>query len=112
MRGAKMAVEVTDMAIKQFKKILGISDKRKSTMRVSLSGGCCYTFYGLETREKGEDGDILVEKANLNIYLDPAMFEGFSATAIDYKDSLLAIVGEHGNSLATGPLINMKGGKS
>lgn len=102
---------MTDSAIEQFKKILSISDVTRFTIRVSLSAGCCYSFYALNTTEGGEDGDILIEKANLNIYVDPTIFEGFSPMAIDYKDDLLAIVGEQGNSLATGPLLNMKGGK-
>lgn len=111
MQGIKPVIEVTDAAVEQFKKLLSISGATKSTIRIFLSEGCCYYFYDLNTTKDGEDGDILIENANLKIYVDPAMFEGFLPMAIDYKDGLLAVVGDQGNSLATGPLINMKGEK-
>jgi len=111
MHRSKTAIDVTDRAIEQFRKMLSISDTTGSAIRISLSGGCCYSFYGLNTTNGGEEDDILVEKPNLKIYLDPAIFEGFSATAIDYKDDLLIMIGEQRNSFAAGLLINMKGGK-
>ena len=108
MQGIKPVIEVTDAAIEQFKKLLSTSGPMKTTIRISPSGGCCYYVYDHNITEGGETGDILIEKANLKIYIDPAVFEGFPQAALDYRDGWLFIVNERGNSLAKGLLNRYK----
>jgi Fe-S cluster assembly iron-binding protein IscA len=103
-------LEITDVAVEQFKKVLSIPDANGSSIRIVVSGGCCFTGYGLDITEKGKRGDVLIEKGNLKIYVDPAVLAGLSEAALDYKNNLL-MVSEQGRLVATGPLIHMKGGK-
>jgi len=82
-------LEITHAAVKQFKKILSESDAANSNIRIFLSGGGCCASYGLDITEKGEDGDLLIEKNNLRIYVEPAAHEALSKATLDYKNGFM-----------------------
>ena len=79
-------LEITGAAVKQFKKILAESDATSSNIRIFISGGGCCASYGLDITEKGENGDLLIEKDNLKIYVEPAVHEALSEATLDYKN--------------------------
>ncbi|PIV21866.1 MAG: hypothetical protein COS40_06750 [Deltaproteobacteria bacterium CG03_land_8_20_14_0_80_45_14] len=81
--------EITDAAVKQFKKILSESDTTISNIRIFISGGGCCASYGLDVTEKGEDGDVLIEKNNLKIYVEPAAHEALSKATLDYENGFM-----------------------
>jgi Fe-S cluster assembly iron-binding protein IscA len=103
-------VAITDEAVTQCRKVLSIADGIEASVRIYVSGGCCYSFYGIDGTESGENGDASVKKDNLKVYVEPAVFEGFSEATLDYRDGLFMVSG-HGRGAATGPLISMKGEK-
>jgi len=82
-------LEITDAAVKQFKNILSESDATNSNIRIFISGGGCCASYGLDVTEKGEDGDLLIEKNKLKIYVQPAAQEGLSKATLDYKNGFM-----------------------
>lgn len=87
-------VEITDSAVEQFKKIVSVSDVMNPNIRIFVSrGGCCGPAYGLDITEDGEDGDVLIDKGNLKIYVDPAVYEGLSRATIDYRDGFIMVSG-------------------
>jgi len=82
-------LEITDAAVKQFKKILSESDATNSNIRIFISGGGCCASYGLGVTDKGEDGDLLIEKDNLKIYVEPAVHEALSKATLDYQNGFM-----------------------
>jgi iron-sulfur cluster assembly protein len=82
-------LEITDAAVNQFKKILSESDAKDSDIRIFISGGGCCPSYGLDVTEKGEGGDLLIEKHNLKIYVESAAHEALSKATLDYKDGFI-----------------------
>jgi len=80
-------LDVTDRAIKEFKKIIAESNANGSGIRVFASGGgCCGPSFGLDISEKGNEGDKLVEKDGLKIYIDPTVSDILADATIDYID--------------------------
>ncbi len=82
-------LEITDSAVKQFQKILSQSDATDSNIRIFISGGGCCASYGLDVTEEGEDGDLLIEKNKLKIYVEPAAHEALSEATLDYKNGFM-----------------------
>ena len=82
-------VEITEAAQKEFKKILSESDATNSNIRIFISRGGCCASYGLDITEKGEDGDVLIEKNNLKVYVEPAAHEALSKATLDYKNGFI-----------------------
>jgi iron-sulfur cluster insertion protein len=78
---------VTDSAINQFKKLISDSNANGSGIRVFASGsGCCGPSYGLDIAEKAEEGDTMIEKDGLKIFIDSVASESLSAATIDYTE--------------------------
>ncbi len=82
-------LQITEAAITQFKKILSEADATNSNIRIFISGGGCCASYGLDVTEKGEDGDLLMEKNNLRIYVAPAAHEALSKATLDYENGFM-----------------------
>jgi iron-sulfur cluster assembly accessory protein len=80
-------LEITDSAVKQFKKILSDSDVKGSGIRIYTSGGGCCPSYGLDVSENGEDGDKVIEKDGLKIFLERIAYNQLSNAKIDYINS-------------------------
>ncbi len=82
-------LEITEAAVKQFKKVLSEADAKDSNIRIFISGGGCCASYGLDVTEKGEDGDLIIEKKNLKIYVERAADEALSDATLDYKNGFM-----------------------
>lgn len=82
-------LEITEAAQNQFEKILSEADATNSNIRIFISGGGCCASYGLDITEKGEDGDLLIEKNKLKIYVEPAAHEALSKATLDYKNGFM-----------------------
>lgn len=80
-------LEITDSAVKQFKKILLDSDAKDSGIRIYSAGGGCCPSYGLDVSENGEDGDRLIEKDGLRLFVEPSAYMQLSNAKIDYINS-------------------------
>lgn len=80
-------LEITDPALKQFKKMLLEADMKIFGIRIFSSGGGCCASYGLDTSEKGKPGDVLIEKKGLRVFVEPAAFDALSKASVDYLNS-------------------------
>ena len=79
--------DITDAAVKQFKKLISDSKADGSGIRIFASGGgCCGPSYGLDISEKGEEGDKASEKDGLKIFLDSAAFNDLANATIDFLE--------------------------
>lgn len=78
-------LEVTEAAVKEFKRLIAESGAEGSGVRIfEAGGGCCGPQYGLDISEKGEAGDILFNKDGLNVYLDAAASAGLAEATLDH----------------------------
>ena len=80
-------LEITDSAVKQFKKILLDGDVKDFGIRIFSSGGGCCPSYGMDASERGESGDTLIEKDGLKIFVESGAFNQLSNASLDYSDS-------------------------
>lgn len=79
--------EITEAAVKQFKKLLLDSNAEGLGIRVFISGGGCCSSYGLDVTESGETGDELIEMDGLKVFVDPTAYNELSNAKLDYLDS-------------------------
>ncbi len=78
-------LDVTDAAVKEFKRFIGEANADGAGIRIFASGGgCCGPAYGLDISEKGNAGDDVVEKDGLKVYIDPTISESLANATIDY----------------------------
>jgi iron-sulfur cluster assembly protein len=80
-------LEITDSAVKHFKKLLLEADVKNYGIRIFSSGGGCCASYGLDTSENGEPGDVFIEKDGLKIFVEPAALDALSNASVDYLNS-------------------------
>lgn len=79
-------LEITDSAVNRLKKVLSDSEVKNFGIRIFASGGGCCPSYGLDATEKGEEGDVVVEKDSLKIYLDPVAYTALASVTLDYRN--------------------------
>lgn len=79
-------LEITDAAVNRLKKVLLNSGVKDFGIRIFASECGCCPSYGLDAAEKGEEGDVLVEKDSLKIYLDPVAYTALASATLDYRD--------------------------
>ncbi|MCS7234109.1 MAG: iron-sulfur cluster assembly accessory protein [Synergistetes bacterium] len=85
-------LSITDKAMEEFKKILSKYSEKAYGVRIFLLGSscsCCGPSYHLTLTEKGEEGDKLIEKEGIKIFLDPIAYNLLSDSIIDYKDGFV-----------------------
>lgn len=76
---------VTDTAVKEFKKFISESNANGAGIRVfATGGGCCGPSYGLDVSEKENNGDKVVEKDGLKIFVDPGVADALDGATLDY----------------------------
>jgi len=90
-------LQITDSAVKQFKKILLDGDVKDSGIRIFSSGGGCCPSYGMDASKNGEPGDTLIEKDGFKIFVELEAYNQLSNASLDYSDSL-----EKGGFVITG----------
>lgn len=78
-------LEITSSAVKQFKKILKDSGMENAAVRIYSSGGGCCPTYGIDIAEHGNDGDKLIEKDGVRIYVEKSVFYGLKNGKISYS---------------------------
>jgi len=91
-KGVKKMLTITDRAAEEFKKILSKHSDKEYGIRIFLLGSSCSCHgpsYHLTLTEKGEEGDKLIEKEGLKIFLDPIAYKLLSDSIIDYRDGFV-----------------------
>jgi len=79
----------TDAAASKVKTLIEEEDNDSLKLRVFVSGGGCSGFqYGFTFAETIDDGDTVIEKAGVNLLVDPMSFQYLVGAEIDYTESL------------------------
>jgi iron-sulfur cluster assembly accessory protein len=78
---------ITDLAVEKAKEILTAEGKADWGIRVfAAGGGCCGPSYGMDLEEKPGEGDEIIEKDGLKLFLDRSSFDNLKGFEIDFID--------------------------
>lgn len=82
-------IDVTKSAIDRFRKILADINAESCGIRIFKAGdGCCGTpALGLDAVEIPANGDVIIDKDGVRIYIDGAIAELLSTSVIDYSEA-------------------------
>lgn len=78
-------LEITKTAVKQLKKKINDSSVEDGVIRIYSSGGGCCPSYGIDVVKEGLEGDKLIEKDGIKIYVEPPVFYGLKKGKISYS---------------------------
>ena len=83
-------ITITDKAVSQVKKIIGENNIPKEFgLRVGVKGGGCSGMtYNLGFDGELRDGDIVIEKEGLKLFIDGKSLFYLSGTELDFSDGL------------------------
>lgn len=78
---------ISAVAAKKAKEILTAEGKAGWGLRIyTAGGGCCGPSYGMDMDENPNDGDEVVEKDGLKVFIDQGTFKNLSGMEIDFVD--------------------------
>jgi iron-sulfur cluster assembly accessory protein len=94
-------ISVSDAAASRIAKILA-KEEGKSALRVSVEGGGCSGFsYKFDLADAAEADDVVIEKNNAKVLIDPVSIEYMDGSEIDFVDNLMGQSFQIKNPLAT-----------
>ena len=94
-------ISVSDAAASRIAKILS-KESGKSALRVSVEGGGCSGFsYKFDLADTVDASDIVIEKNNVKVLIDPVSVEYMDGSEIDFVDNLMGQSFQIKNPLAT-----------
>lgn len=80
-------VQISDIAAEKAKEILNAEGKAGWGLRIyTAEGGCCGPSYGMDIDEKAVDGDDVVEKNGLKVFIDKGTSESLKGMVIDFME--------------------------
>ncbi len=80
-------LSITDAAAEKAKQILSSEGKADWGLRVyTVEGGCCGPSYGMDLDEKPAEGDEVVEKNGLKVFMDKNTSTKLDGMGIDFID--------------------------
>ena len=78
-------MNISDTAAKKGKQILDEEGKPNGGLRVYMAGGgCCGPSFGMDINEEPMDGDEVIEKDGLKVFIDKAATEKLKDMEIDF----------------------------
>ncbi|GBE04943.1 iron-binding protein IscA [bacterium BMS3Abin10] len=79
--------KITDLAVEKAKHILSVEGKTGWGFRVFMAGSsCCGPSFGMDIAENPTDGDKVVEKDGLKVFLAKDASEKLDSMGIDFVD--------------------------
>jgi len=86
-----MAIELTEKAAKEFKKIVSDQELGPETcLRVAIKGGGCSGFtYVLDFAREPAEFDEVFETQGVRVVCDPKSYLYLNGTVVDFRDELL-----------------------
>lgn len=79
----------TDSAASKVSELIQEEENNDLSLRVYITGGGCSGFqYGFSFEEKIAGDDIIVEKQDVKLLVDPLSFQYLRGAEIDYKDDV------------------------
>lgn len=80
-------VTISETAAKKGKEILTAEGKTGWGLRIYTAGSsCCGPSYGMDLDEKPAEGDEVLEKDGLRVFLDQATLKNLSGMEVDFVD--------------------------
>lgn len=78
-------VTISEVAAKKAKEILIAEGKASWGLRIyTAGGGCCGPSYGMDLDENPSDGDEIVEKDGLRVFIDSNTLKNLGGMQIDF----------------------------
>ncbi len=78
---------ITDLAAAKAKEVLETEGKTGWGLRIFISGGsCCGPAYGMDLDENPKEGDKIIEKDGMKVFMDPESTEKLKDMQVDYVD--------------------------
>ena len=85
----KAPLNFTDNAANKVSDLIKEENNTDLSLRVYITGGGCSGFqYGFSFEEKIKEDDIVVEKSDVRLLVDPLSFQYLRGAEIDYKDDV------------------------
>jgi iron-sulfur cluster assembly accessory protein len=80
-------VNITDIATEKGKQILTAEGKSQGGLRIYMSGGgCCGPSFGMDINEEPVEGDQVIEKNGLRVFMDTAASEKLKGMEIHFVE--------------------------
>ena len=79
---------ITDKAVSKVKEMANQQGRPNAGLRLMVVGGGCSGFtYDMDLENKENDGDSVIERDGLKVYVDPMSHQYLDGTTIDYIES-------------------------
>ena len=79
---------ITDKAISKVKEMASQQNLQGHGLRLMVVGGGCSGFtYDMDLENQENDGDSVIEREGLKVYVDPMSYQYLDGTTIDYIES-------------------------
>ena len=81
-------MRITDKAISKVKEMANQQNLQGYGLRLMVVGGGCSGFtYDMDLENQENDGDSVIEREGLKVYVDPMSYQYLDGTTIDYIES-------------------------
>lgn len=89
MATVEFPIEFSDAAALKVKTLIQEEENPALKLRVFVTGGGCSGFqYGFTFDEKVNDGDTVIDKANVALVVDPMSLQYLVGGVVDYSEGL------------------------
>jgi len=80
-------IKVSEVAAEKAKEILASEGKADWGLRIYMAdGGCSGPSYGMDIDENPAEGDEVIEKNGLRVFMDKSTFQSLAGMEIDFID--------------------------
>ena len=80
-------ITISELAAKKAKEILTAEGKANWGLRIyTAGGGCCGPSYGMDINETPAEGDEIIEKEGLRVFLDKNTSNTLNGMEVDFID--------------------------
>jgi len=78
-------IEITEAAMREFKKIIAAESNKGKVVRLALAaGGCCGPALGIDIVDKGKPGDVKFKSEECPVFIEKRSFTQLDAATLDY----------------------------
>lgn len=79
-------IEISDTAIREFKRILDDEKNGKAIRLFSSGGGCCGPSLGMDMVAQGEEGDVKYVNEECPVFIEKRAFDELNGAVIDFSN--------------------------
>lgn len=82
-------IDITESAIKRLSTLLKDEEDKNTKLRIYITGGGCSGFqYGFTFDSSKSDDDLIIEKENVSIIVDPMSMQYLIGSVLDFTEGL------------------------